>query len=103
MLRLGVIERSCSPYNAPLLPVRKPDNTIRPCVDYRELNKLLLPDSEPNPQIDVVLAQVGPKKIFSKFDFTKGYWQVTMAAESREKTAFSTKSGLMSLSICLLS
>ncbi|XP_077560624.1 uncharacterized protein LOC144175419 [Haemaphysalis longicornis] len=94
MLRLGVIERSQSPYNAPLLPVKKPDNTIRPCVDYRELNKLLVSDSEPIPRIDVLLARVGPKKFFSKFDFTKGYWQVPMAPDSREKTAFSTKSGL---------
>lgn len=36
MLRLDVIERSTSPYNAPLVAVRKPDNTIRLCVDYRE-------------------------------------------------------------------
>lgn len=94
MLRLGVIERSTSPYNAPLLAIRKPDNTIRVCVDFRELNKLLLDDSEPIPRIDVLLAEIGPKNVFSKFDFTKGYWQVPMAQDSREKTAFSCRSGL---------
>lgn len=94
MLRLGVIERSTAAYNAPLLAIRKPDNTIRVCVDFRELNKILLEDREPIPRIDVLLAQIGPKKVFSKFDFTKGYWQVPMAANSREKTAFSCRSGL---------
>lgn len=71
MLRLGVIKMSQSAYNAPLLPVKKPDNTTHPCVDYRELNELVVSDREPIPRIDVLLARVGPKKFFSKFDFTK--------------------------------
>ncbi|XP_072143700.1 uncharacterized protein [Dermacentor andersoni] len=94
MLKMGVVERSKSPYHAPIVVVKKPDNTIRLCVDFRELNKILIPDCEPIPRIDVVLAFVGQKKFFSKFDFTKGYWQVPMSTESREKTAFSSTSGL---------
>ncbi|XP_077551257.1 uncharacterized protein LOC144164889 [Haemaphysalis longicornis] len=94
MLRMGIIEKSQSPYHAPIVVVRKPDGTIRLCIDFRELNKILLPDSEPIPRIDVVLARVGSKKFFSKFDLTKGYWQVPMDRDSREKTAFSCTSGL---------
>lgn len=94
MLRMGVIEKSKSPYHAPIVVVKKPDGTIRLCIDFRELNKLLISDCEPIPRIDVVLALAGKKKYFSKFDFTKGYWQVPMDPESREKTAFSSLSGL---------
>lgn len=94
MLRMGIIEKSKSPYHAPIVVVKKPDNTIRLCIDFRELNKTLVFDSEPIPRIDVVLALVGKQKFFSKFDFTKGYWQVPMAPDSREKTAFSSMSGL---------
>lgn len=94
MLKLGIIERSQSPYHAPIVVMKKPDNTIRLCIDFRELNKILVPDCEPIPRIDVVLALVGQKQFFSKFDFTKGYWQVPMDPNSREKTAFSSMSGL---------
>lgn len=94
MLHLGVIERSTSAYNSPLLAIRKPDNTVRVCVDFRELNKILLDDSEPIPRIDGLLARIGPRKVFSKFYFTKGYWQVPMVKNSREETAFSCRSGL---------
>ncbi|XP_077551761.1 uncharacterized protein LOC144165881 [Haemaphysalis longicornis] len=94
MLAMGIIEKSQSPYNAPLVAIKKPDGTIRLCIDFRELNKLLVSDCEPIPRIDVVLALAGKKKFFSKFDFTKGYWQVPMSADSCEKTAFSSLSGL---------
>ncbi|XP_077531284.1 uncharacterized protein LOC144143395 [Haemaphysalis longicornis] len=93
MLRLGIIEKSKSSNHAPVVVVRKPDGTIRLCIDFRELNRLLVCDREPIPRIDVLLALVA-KKFFSKFDFTKGYWQVPMAPESREMTAFSSSSGL---------
>ncbi|XP_077531154.1 uncharacterized protein LOC144143244 [Haemaphysalis longicornis] len=94
MLDMGIIEKSQSPYNAPMVAIKKPDGTLRLCIDFRELNKVLVSDCEPIPRIDVVLALAGKKKFFSKFDFTKGYWQVPMTADSREKTAFSSLSGL---------
>lgn len=94
MLRMGIIEKSKSPYHAPIVVVKKPDQTLRLCIDFRELNKVLISDSEPIPRIEEVLTLVGTKTCFSKFDFTKGYWQVPMAYNSREKTAFSSMSGL---------
>lgn len=98
MLSMGIIEKSKSPYHAPIVVVKKADGTIRLCIDFRELNKLLLSDCEPIPRIDVVLALAGKEKYFSKFDFTKGYWQIPMDPESREKTAFWSLSGLYHLS-----
>ncbi|XP_077550676.1 uncharacterized protein LOC144163873 [Haemaphysalis longicornis] len=94
MLRLGIIEKSKSSYHAPVVVVRKPDGTIRLCIDFRELNRLLVCDREPIPRIYFFLALVAKKKFFSKFYCTKGYWQVRMAPESREMTAFSSSSGL---------
>lgn len=94
MERLGIVERSESPYNSPVILVKKPDGTNRLCIDFRRLNNVLVADSEPMTRADAVFATVGEKRYFSKLDFVKGYWQIPLSAESRAKTAFSTTSGL---------
>ncbi|XP_075737410.1 uncharacterized protein LOC119162224 [Rhipicephalus microplus] len=93
MLKLGIVERSDSPFNSPVIAVRKPDGTHRLCIDFRRLNEVLVDDAEPIPRSDELLAAVGTKRFFSKLDFAKGYWQVPLALEARPKTAFATVSG----------
>lgn len=94
MLRMGIIERTESAYNAPLVAVKKVDGSYRICVDFRRLNGILIADVEPIPRMDVVFARVAHRKVFSKFDLAKGYWQIPMEEGSKEKTAFSCASGL---------
>ncbi|XP_075741502.1 uncharacterized protein LOC142790849 [Rhipicephalus microplus] len=57
MLRLGVIERSHSPYNSPLVLIKKPDNTYRTCVDFRRINEILVSDAEPIPRTDLMFTE----------------------------------------------
>ena len=47
LLEMGVIERSEAPYASPLVLVKKPDNTNRVCVNFKELNKITVFDPEP--------------------------------------------------------
>lgn len=94
MLRMGIIERTESAYNSPLVAVRKADGSYRICVDFRRLNGILIADAEPIPRTDVVFARVAHRKFFSKFDLAKGYWQIPMEEESKDRTAFSCASGL---------
>jgi hypothetical protein len=47
----GLIEESHGPWVAPIVPVRKPDNSIRLAIDYRKLNAVTLKDSYPLPRI----------------------------------------------------
>jgi len=93
MCRLGVIERSDSPYSSPLLLVKKKDGTNRPVLDFRKVNKVTIFDAEPMPRVDIY-ARLANARYFSTLDFCKGYWQIPMAAEDREKTAFLTPFGL---------
>lgn len=93
MLKLDVIERCTSSYNAPVVIVKKKDGSNRFCIDYRRLNDVIHPDAEPIPRIDMTLVKAGQKRFFSKLDVAKGYWQIPMDEHAKEKTAFSSTSG----------
>ena len=58
MLEQGLIEKSTSPYGAPVLLVKKPDGTWRFCVDYRALNAVTIKNSAPLPRIDDLLDKI---------------------------------------------
>jgi hypothetical protein len=75
MLKAGIVEGSDSPYAAPVVLVRKKDNTIRFCVDFRALNSETIFDPKP---MDEVLHKISNAKYVSKIDMTKGYWQVPL-------------------------
>ena len=93
-LRLGLIRESTSPWASPVLMIRKPDGAIRFCIDYRRLNSVTIKDSYPMPRVDDLLDVLGRAKIFSTMDVASGYWNVKMARNSIEKTAFTCKYGL---------
>ena len=93
MLSLGVIERSTSPYASPIVLVKKKDNSIRFCVDFRKLNKITIFDPEPMPNPEHLFSLIAQGCYFSKIDLSKGYWQIPMKESSKEKTAFVTPDG----------
>ncbi len=94
LLADGVIEESCSPWASPVVLVRKKCGTWRFCVDYRRLNSVTIKDSHPLPRVDDTLDALAGAAWFSTLDFSNGYWQVEVAEEDREKTAFTTGQGL---------
>ena len=88
MLELGVIEPSNSPYVAPIVLVRKKDGTNRICIDFRQLNMVTIFDPEPMPRADDIYAKLADKRYFTKFDLSKGYWQIPLTEDSKDKTSF---------------
>ena len=94
MLTGGQIEPSDSPWSAPVVLVTKKDGGTRFCVDYRRLNLATVKDAYPLPRIDDTLDMLAGKRWFSTLDLASGYWQVSLSAEARCKTAFATHSGL---------
>ena len=93
MLEMGVIEPSSSPYNAPIVLIKKKDGTIRFCIDFRRLNLNTEFDGEGLPDVENLFNRLSKAKYFSKLDLTKGYWQIPMKREDKQKTAFNTPLG----------
>ena len=93
MYEAGIIEPSNSPWAAQVVPVRKPDGTIRVCVDYRALNKATCKDAYPLPNIEDTLYNLHGIKFFSSLDLLKGYYQIPVAESSKQYTAFATSLG----------
>ena len=102
MLKLGIIEPFQSPYSSPVVLVKKLDQTIWFCIDFRNLNKLTVFDAEPIPNPDEIFAKLSNCKYFTKIDLSKGYWQIKMTDNSKEKTAFCTPDGLFEFRKLLL-
>lgn len=88
MLQQGIIEKSESPWCSEYVMVKKKTNDWRLCVDFRKLNSLTKKDSYPLPNIEECLEQLSSNMYFSQMDFASGYWQLPMAEESKELTAF---------------
>ena len=90
----GIIQPSKSPWASPVVLVRKKDNTLRFCVDYRKVNELTKKDAYPLPRVDDTLETLSGSKWFSTLDLLSGYWQVEVEECDRDKTAFVMKEGL---------
>lgn len=88
MLAQGIVERSNSAWSSPVVLVKKPDGSVRFCVDYRKLNQVTKRDAYPLPYVTNILDRLRDARVLSTIDIKSAYWQVAVAAESREKTAF---------------
>jgi len=99
MLKMEVIEPSTAAYASPVVMVKKPDGSTRVCVDYRKLNQATVFDPEPIPNAEEIFAKLAGHKFFSKFDLTKGYWQVPMREEDKDLTTFVCHQGLFRFTV----
>src|SRR5258705_4801569 len=105
MLQADVIEESRSPWASPVVLVRKRNGTWRVCADYRQVNAVTRRRVWPLPRVDDALDRLKGARFFTSLDLVSGFWQVEMAPEDREKTAFITPDGLyqfkrMSFGLC---
>jgi hypothetical protein len=90
----GYIHPSSSPWGCPALFVKKKDQSLTLCVDYRPLNAITIKNKYPLPRIGILFDQLTGVKVFSKVDLCSGYHQINIHPEDVPRTAFSTRYGL---------
>nr|GEX78824.1 hypothetical protein [Tanacetum cinerariifolium] len=72
----GFIRPSSSPWETPVLFVKKKDGSFRMCINYRESNKLTVKYHYPLSRIDDLFDQLQGSNIYSKIDLRSGYHQL---------------------------
>ena len=88
------VRESKSAYSSPIVCVRKKDQSLRLCIDYRMLNKKIIPDKQPIPRIQEIFDGLEGQEWFSTLDMAKAYHQGYVGEEFRKYTAFSTPWGI---------
>ena len=99
LLDKGFIHPSSSPWGCSALFVKKKDDSLRMCVDYRPLNEVTIKNKYPLPRIDILFDQLSGARYFSKIDLRLGYHQIKIRKEDIPKTAFSTRYGLYEFTV----
>ncbi|XP_049329329.1 uncharacterized protein LOC111193656 [Astyanax mexicanus] len=88
LLAAGIIKESRSPYASPIVVARKKNGSVRMCIDYRTLNSRTVPDQYTTPRVDDALDCLTGSEWFTVLDLRSGYYQIPVAEEDQEKTAF---------------
>ncbi|CAB1108851.1 unnamed protein product [Ectocarpus sp. CCAP 1310/34] len=89
-----MIRQSMSPWAAQCLRVKK-DGTLRLCIDWRELNTLLVSDSGDLGDMQTIFDTLKGKKYFTQLDLASGFHQMEIAEKDRYKTAFRDADGML--------
>ena len=93
MLDNGIIRPSSSPWNSPIILVKKKDGTMRFVCDFRGLNDVTKKDTYPLPHIRDVIDKMHGSKYWTTLDAASAYWSMPLREEDKEKTAFSAPRG----------
>ena len=77
-----------SPWSSNLVLVKKKDNSLRICVDYRQLNQKTKKDAYALPRIEESLDCLASNQYLSVIDMKSGFHHVEILEEHKERTTF---------------
>ena len=73
--------------------MKKKDDTLRMCIDYRQINKVTVKNKYPLPRIEDLFDQLKGAGVFSKIDLGSVYYQLSVKDVDVPKTTFRTRYG----------
>lgn len=73
----------------PVVPVPKQEGVVRLCIDARKLNAVTKKNCYTPMNIDRIFAQISKARYFSSIDLKDAYYQIPLAKQDQQKTAFS--------------
>ena len=85
----GLIRDSISPFNSPVICIKKKDGSLRVVIDFRKLNSEIVVDTFALPRIDEILYSVGNAKVFSTLDLKAAFHHIELDEKSCLMIAFS--------------
>ena len=97
LLDKGFIRPTASPWGAPVLCMKNKDETMRLCIAYRELNRVIVRNKYPYSYIDDLFDQLQGAQVFSKIDLHFGYHQLKIKSEDIPKTTFRMRYGALQI------
>ena len=74
MLNIGAMQQSTSPWENPVVLVRKKDGSLQFCIDLRTLNNQNIKDTQSLPRIEDSLDCLDGATISTSLDLQSGYW-----------------------------
>jgi hypothetical protein len=98
----GLIRPSTSEWGCPTLFVKKKDQSLQMCVDYRPLNAVTIKNKYPLPHIDILFDHLAKAKVFSKTGLRSRYHQIRIRPQDIPKTHFPADTSCMSTLSCIL-
>ncbi len=84
-----MIEKSVAAWLSPIVLVNKPSGEKWMCLDYRKVNKQLVTDIHPLPNLGELVEHVAGNQYYAMLDLKYVYYQVMLDEESRDLTTFS--------------
>ena len=76
-----------------MVTVRKADGSVRLCVDFRRINSLTRQQPFFMPRVEEVIEGIDKARFISKLDLSKGFYQVALTEQAKQKTAFTCHRG----------
>ena len=73
--------------------MKKKDESLRLCIDYRQLNIVTIRNQYPLPRIDELFDQLQGSLVYSKIDLRSGYHQLRVQESDVPNIAFRTRYG----------
>ena len=93
LLDKGFIRPSTSPWGASVLVAKEKGKTLRLCIGYRLLNRVMIQNRYPLPRINDLFDQLRGARVYFKIDLLTGYHQLKVRETNIPKTTFRTRYG----------